>query len=453
MDNDDVIHEENGAHEGVSALEEGGVAFEKVVDNSKCNVESEGPNLEPSVEDGLAVNVESNGVAVPEKLKVKDVENSKHSEQPRSQGKGKSEKSLGVKQTASHLKKSKDKNTAETTAATSNGSSATNSRPKQSAAFANKSKSFNERQAVDKNAGIELSKPLSTSSSIKPKQFSKPDAASAAVDALSDSLAYVILARISFYPVVKEKTKLKPLKPGIQKKSKEQDSSSPTAGEAKPCRVGTLPSYSFSFRCDERAEKRKEFYTKLEEKIHAKEVEKTNLQVKSKETQEAEIKMLRKSLTFKATPMPSFYQEPPPPKVELKKIPPTRAKSPKLGRKKSSSIVDSEENSSQVHQPGRLSLDVKGSDNNSSKAITKKPIRKSLPKLPSQKTTLTNGTKIADSTQEQVAAPATEPSQASTDDGLIVKGQEQEQEQEQQEQEQPFLMQEPVVVEHGMEVQ
>ncbi|XVF35596.1 hypothetical protein REPUB_Repub18cG0159700 [Reevesia pubescens] len=277
-------------------------------------------------------NVEINGLIDSKEGEVKD--NVKQSKPQKLPGKTKNEKPSGPKNVSSALvKKSKDGKRAEAKLTASNGGSvATNSRMKQPL----KSRSFNERQA---NAS---------------KHSEKPDAA--------------------FSEGTMEKPKLKPLKKGPLDKAEGDTESSPMAADAKPHK----------------------FYTKLEEKIQAREVEKSNLQAKSKETQEAEIKMFRKSLNFKATPMPSFYQEPPPPKVELKKIAPTRAKSPKLGRRKNSTPSDSDGNSNSGHESGRLSLDEKASQSISAKVISpvhaKKPQRKSLPKLPSQKTSLPSAT-------------------------------------------------------------
>ncbi|PAN04581.1 hypothetical protein PAHAL_1G077000 [Panicum hallii] len=191
------------------------------------------------------------------------------------------------------------------------------------------------------------------------------------------------------------KEKRKTQKSSGQHSSIRRDEEESNCESTKPRKVGSTPSYGFTFKCDERSEKRREFYSKLEEKIHARELEISSLQAKSKETEEAELKMLRKSLNFKATPMPSFYKEPIPAKVELKKIPPTRAKSPKLGRSKNKSTPEIEENT-MSDQPARPSLEEKVPQNGVKKSTpsnsAKKPQRKSLPRLPSQETGLLDDT-------------------------------------------------------------
>ncbi|XP_057494004.1 protein WVD2-like 7 [Actinidia eriantha] len=69
------------------------------------------------------------------------------------------------------------------------------------------------------------------------------------------------------------------------------------------------PAPSFGLRSGERAEPRKDFSKKSEEKSFAEETEKTCLSSKSKEEKrEAAMKKLRQSLNFKATPMPAFYR-------------------------------------------------------------------------------------------------------------------------------------------------
>ncbi|CAL5199141.1 unnamed protein product [Lathyrus oleraceus] len=298
--------------------------------------------------------VDGNSLTVSKEKEVKitvQTEQSKAQKGPVKIKNAKVASSSGVR--ASLVKNNKIGKDKQASSAVSNGTSAVDSRPKQPS----KSRSFNDRQS-------QLS-----------KHPSKSEAASSQVAA--------------------EKKNPKSLKKGtLDKVQGEAEPSLTNAEDAKPRRVGTLPNYGFSFRCGERAEKRREFLNKVEEKIQAKEEEKSTLQAKSKESQEAEIKKLRKSLTFKATPMPTFYQEPAPPKVELKKIPTTRAKSPKLGRKKNSTNSESDGNGSTSSRQGRLSLQEKVLQSNSTKGITlvnqKKPIRKSLPtRLASEKTNST----------------------------------------------------------------
>ncbi|KAH7352696.1 hypothetical protein KP509_19G059000 [Ceratopteris richardii] len=112
---------------------------------------------------------------------------------------------------------------------------------------------------------------------------------------------------------------------------------------------------SFKFQTDARAEKRKEYYAKLQERMIVKEDEKNRMQEKVKKEREEEIKQLRRSLNFKANPIPRFYQEGPPKMPELQKVPTTRARSPKFSRRESSggstrlcSIIKCEANTSSL---------------------------------------------------------------------------------------------------------
>ena len=95
----------------------------------------------------------------------------------------------------------------------------------------------------------------------------------------------------------------------------------------KPTPTVTEPT-GFHFRTDERAERRKDFYSKLEERMKVKEAERKRAEQKAQEEKESQLRELRKSLTYKANPVPRFYQEPAPEKPEIRKIAPTRAKSP-----------------------------------------------------------------------------------------------------------------------------
>ncbi|KAF8406932.1 hypothetical protein HHK36_006053 [Tetracentron sinense] len=320
---------QNGVHEQLPTSDEEDVIVAKVNGILNGTVETVGTNgsheigaqleengtvnsLTGDVRVGFIVHEESNGLTISKELRAEDTDHTNHSKPQKGQGKNKNEKASSPKHVVTTwVKKNKDEKNVEVTSTVPNGSVTSTSRSRKPFAIATNGRSFNDSQVSEINARVDLSQTTNSMSALTVGRHSQQSGKSCSASSPKN---------LTHSEGLKEQTKhLKPLKQGSYTKV-EENMGNPTAGGTKPRKLGSLPSYNFSFKCDERAEKRKEFYSKLEEKIHAKEMEKTTFQEKSKETQEAEIKMLRKSLTFKATPMPTFYQEPAPPKVELKKV-------------------------------------------------------------------------------------------------------------------------------------
>ncbi|MED6197950.1 hypothetical protein PIB30_061611, partial [Stylosanthes scabra] len=221
------VHQ-NGAFEEPEKQEENGVALNDVGDSVPQNKEDASPTENSNQLNSITTddsytrkNEESNDdmrennvtVSKEEELKTKDqMQQLKVRKAPVKNNNAKAPSSRGVH--SSLVRRGKDGKAEETSSAVSNGASARSRQPA-------KTRSFNDRQN-------QLS-----------KHSSKSEAASSEI------------------PMENTKPKLVKKVPS-EKVHGETESSLSGAEDAKPRRMGTLPNYGFSFKCGERAERRKE---------------------------------------------------------------------------------------------------------------------------------------------------------------------------------------------------
>ncbi|KAJ6771107.1 TPX2 (TARGETING PROTEIN FOR XKLP2) PROTEIN FAMILY [Salix koriyanagi] len=141
-----------------------------------------------------------------------------------------------------------------------------------------------------------------------------------------------------------------------------------------------LISSPFSFRSEERVAKRREFFQKLGEKNNAKEdTGKKHLHARPKEKAEHDLKKLRQSAVFRGKPSDDLHRGLQSPNNSMKKIPLTRPRSPKLGRKSTPNAV--QEASLQLRQRASVNTEtsklvIQKSNHSSTCTVTLLPKKK-----------------------------------------------------------------------------